>query len=104
MAAIDHDAGAPAPIPFPWKRALPGIAAIAVALTLLIATLVSMVASAPSAPSAPSGPTEVGAIDSAALLPFLHSTQGTNIVLWTAVIIGASVVSLVYFRRLLASR
>ncbi len=104
MAAIAHDAGAPAPIPFPWKRALPGIAAIGVALALLIATLVSMFASAPSAAPAQAGPAEVSAIDSAALLPFLHSTQGTNIVLWTAVTIGACVVSLVYFRRLLASR
>ncbi|MGC2584640.1 MAG: hypothetical protein WA399_21220, partial [Acidobacteriaceae bacterium] len=57
MAAIAHDASAPAPIPFPWKRALPGFAAIAVALGLLIATLVSMALSAPAAPATPA---EVG--------------------------------------------
>ena len=101
MAAIAHESVAPAPIPFPWKRALPGFAAIGVALALLIATLVSMVLSAPAAPSAPA---PVGALDNAALLPFLHSTQSTNIVVWTAVTIGAFIVSLVYFRRLLASR
>lgn len=101
MAAIAHDASAPAPIPFPWKRAVPGFAAIAVALALLIATLASMVLSAPAAPAAV---VQAGAVDSAALLPFLHSTQDTNIVIWTAVIIGACIVSLVYFRRLLTTR
>ncbi|MFZ0633634.1 MAG: hypothetical protein WA374_12180 [Acidobacteriaceae bacterium] len=101
MAAIAHDASAPAPIPFPWKRALPGFAAIAVALGLLIATLVSMALSAPAAPATPA---EVGAIDNAALLPFLHSTQSMNVVLWTAVTLGVFIVSLVLFRRLLDSR
>lgn len=101
MAAIAHEATAPAPIPFPWKRALPGFAAIAVALALLIAVLFSL---ATSAPAAPAVATTAGALDNAALLPFLHSTQDTNIVLWTAVTLGASVVSLVFFRRLLAAR
>jgi hypothetical protein len=100
MAAIAHESVAPAPIPFPWKRALPGMVAIAVALALLIATLVSMFLSAPAAPPAA---TQVGALDSAALLPFLHSTQSMNIVVWTAVTIGAFIVSLVYIRRLLAT-
>lgn len=101
MAAITHDASAPAPIPFPWKRALPGFAAIAVALALLIATLVSMAFSAPSAPSAAA---QVGSVDNAALMPFLHSTQNPNVVIWTAVTLGACIVSLVYFRRLLTTR
>jgi hypothetical protein len=101
MAAIAHDASAPAPIPFPWKRALPGFVAIVVALALLIAVLVSMFLSAPSAPVVTE---QTSALDSAALLPFLHSSQSTNIVLWIAITVGACVVSLVYFRRLLASR
>lgn len=104
MAAIAHDAGAPAPIPFPWKRALPGLAAIGVALALLLATLVSMGLSAPASSSAQASSAGAGAIGGAALFPFLHSTQGTNVVLWTAVSIGACVISLVYFRRLLSTR
>ncbi|MGA8529098.1 MAG: hypothetical protein WB622_05240 [Acidobacteriaceae bacterium] len=103
MAAIAHDATAPAPIPFPWKRALPGFAAIAVALALLIAVLVSLAVSASAAPAA-AATSSAGALDTAALLPFLHSTQDTSIVLWTAVTIAAFVVSLVFFRRLLATR
>ena len=101
MAAIAHDASAPAPIPFPWKRAVPGFAAIAVALALLITILVSMVAAAPAAPAPV---VQAGAVDTAALMPFLHSTQSANIVIWTAVTIGACIVSLVYFRRLLTTR
>lgn len=100
MAAIAHDAAAPAPIPFPWKRALPGAIAVVVVLSLLVAVLISMAVSAPAASVAP---VQADALDSAALLPFLHSTQGTNIVVWTAVTIAAFIVSLVFFRRLLAS-
>jgi len=32
MAAVRSEAAAPPPIPFPWKRALPGLAALAVAI------------------------------------------------------------------------
>jgi|SRR5579863_1843381 len=28
MDAVRHDAGAPRPIPFPWRRALPGLCAV----------------------------------------------------------------------------
>lgn len=101
MAAIAHETSAPAPIPFPWKRALPGFAAIVVVLALFIAVLVSMFLSAPAAAAAP---VQTSVLDSAALLPFLHSTQSTNVVLWTAVTVGALIVSLVFFRRLLATR
>jgi hypothetical protein len=37
MEAVRHEASAPLPIPFPWKRALPGLAAGVVALAALIA-------------------------------------------------------------------
>ncbi|HEX3662192.1 MAG TPA: hypothetical protein VHU89_12210 [Acidobacteriaceae bacterium] len=103
MASIAHDASAPAPIPFPWKRAVPGIIAIAAVLALLIAVLVSMVLSAPAAPVS-AAPAPATALDTAALFPFLRSTQSMNVVLWTAGTLGACIVSLVFFRRLLTSR
>ncbi|MGA7522480.1 MAG: hypothetical protein WBW84_08350 [Acidobacteriaceae bacterium] len=105
MASIAHDASAPAPIPFPWKRAVPGFAAIAAALALLIATLVSMALSAPAASTeSAAAPVQASAIDTAALLPFLHSTQQMNVVLWIAVSFGISIASIVFFRRLLTTR
>ena len=36
MDAVRREATAPPPIPFPWKRALPGLAACACALPLLL--------------------------------------------------------------------
>jgi hypothetical protein len=32
MDAVRHEAAAPPPIPFPWKRALPGLSAVGLAL------------------------------------------------------------------------
>jgi hypothetical protein len=36
MDAVRHDAGAPPPIPFPWKRALPGLCAAGLALVWVL--------------------------------------------------------------------
>jgi hypothetical protein len=43
MDAIQNDASAPEPIPFPWKRALPGIAALLVAMAIVCRLAVSAV-------------------------------------------------------------
>jgi hypothetical protein len=40
MDAVWREASAPPPIPFPWKRALPGLAAGALALVAMIIVLV----------------------------------------------------------------
>lgn len=36
MDAVRHEAAAPPPIPFPWKRVLPGLALAVVTLALLV--------------------------------------------------------------------
>lgn len=41
MAAVQAEAADPAPIPFPWKRAAPGLAAGCAALLLLVAAVVA---------------------------------------------------------------
>lgn len=41
MAAVRAQAAAPPPIPFPWRRALPGILAASAALALLLVVLVA---------------------------------------------------------------
>jgi hypothetical protein len=41
MDAIQEQAAAPAPIPFPWKLALPGIAALVAALVIIVRLTVS---------------------------------------------------------------
>jgi hypothetical protein len=42
MAAVRREANVPPPLPFPWTRAAPGIAAIVLALALTAASLFSM--------------------------------------------------------------
>jgi len=49
MTAMQHEASAPAPIPFPWRRAVPGLFAAAVVLVALIAGVILVVSSAPAA-------------------------------------------------------
>jgi hypothetical protein len=51
MEAVRREASAPPPIPFPWKRALPGLAAGIAALVAMILELAkSAVRPAPAAP------------------------------------------------------
>lgn len=54
MDAVRREAAAPPPIPFPWKRALPGLIAAGVALALLIVSVVLYPRFAGAQPSASS--------------------------------------------------
>jgi hypothetical protein len=45
MDAVQQQAAAPAPIPFPWKWALPGIAALLVAMVILCRLAVTTIQS-----------------------------------------------------------
>jgi hypothetical protein len=47
MTAVLSDAAAPAPLAFPWRRALPGLAGVAIAVVLLVAAIVSVLRSGP---------------------------------------------------------
>ena len=52
MAAVEREACAPPPIPFPWKRAIPGIAAAVTALAMLaISARAAFARGAANAPS-----------------------------------------------------
>jgi len=51
MDVLRNEASAPPPIPFPWKRALPGIAAWALALAFLIVAVLRRSSESPSPPS-----------------------------------------------------
>ena len=43
MDAVRREAAAPPPIPFPWKRALPGVVAGAIALLLVLGASISAI-------------------------------------------------------------
>jgi hypothetical protein len=44
MDAVRREAAAPPPIPFPWKRALPGLVAAGFALALVLVAVVAAIA------------------------------------------------------------
>lgn len=96
MTAVFHEASAPAPIPFPWKRALPGLAGILAAAVLLVAAMVSVARSfSASALAAP--------VVSADWHTWIvaHHASGP---LWIAVSLAIPFVCLFLCRRLIASR
>ena len=99
MRAVQHEAAAPAPIPFPWKRALPGIVAAVVLLgaMLVIAgkALWPLVRQAAAAPAAPGG--------AAFLAPLLRSAMNPA-VLWPALALALPLLCLLALRRLIFAR
>jgi len=50
MEAVQSEASTPSPIPFPWKRALPGVAAAALALVWASVVAFTQLGSGPAAP------------------------------------------------------
>src|SRR5438045_1181660 len=47
MSSVRREAGAPPPIPFPWRRALPGLCAAGIALTSALTFLIRGTANQP---------------------------------------------------------
>ncbi len=96
MAAIDREAFQASPIRFPWKRALPGFAAAALALGLLVFAIVSALRSPAPASSASL------AVDARAwLAPMLaHSGEVT----WVVAALAVPFLCLLFCRRLFSAR
>jgi len=96
MSAILHDASAPAPIPFPWKRALPGLAGIVVAAALLLWAILTVAHSpATSDQIAP-------AISASRLAASLAHPTGS--MPWIVIALAIPVACLLLCRRLIAAR
>jgi hypothetical protein len=107
MAAVESQSTAPAALAFPWKRALPGVAAAIAVLLLLLGVLIAAAVrafhAAPSAPT-PSAP-------SAALWAFdwhlqlqhlLHGTPSSGL-FWFVLALALSGFCLLLCRRLIVS-
>jgi hypothetical protein len=99
MEAVRREASAPPPIPFPWKRALPGIVvaafALVVAVVVGIATIVQV----------GRGKLSLGTTTIPSSLPWLN-WQGTtgSTVGWTALALIIALVSVKLSMRLAAGR
>jgi hypothetical protein len=94
MTAVTREATTPAPISFPWKRALPGLVAAGAMAVLLIVTVVVLLRSTPAA--APASTVDLQTV----LAPVLHHATAA---LWLTVSLLVSVASLLFCRRLISS-
>ena len=69
MDAVQHEAAIPSPLPFPWKRALPGLVVAALALILLVVAAIETSQGTAPLPSAPaSSPSLVSLLGTAKLM------------------------------------
>jgi hypothetical protein len=93
MERIQEEAALPAPIPFPWKRAVPGILVIACVFAWGVVDLIRSGAAQPGI-AAPRWLTLVPLHLSAAAVPPVESAG------WVALALGASLVSWLLSRRL----
>jgi hypothetical protein len=72
MDAVRSEAAAPPPIPFPWKRALPGLVAVGLALGAVLVGFAEVVRAALATPPA--------AMQTPAIQPLLHATLHAGVV------------------------
>lgn len=108
MTSIRAEAAAPAPIPFPWKRAIPGLVCMAAGVAVLVALVVQVVSALMSA-SVRRGPASVTGkfgmpqswnLDLATLL---HFVSGPDLA-WITLALAIPFVCLFALRRLIFSR
>lgn len=101
MTAIRHEATAPAPIAFPWKRAIPGFVAAAGALVFLIAMIVALFRFRAAAAAIHAPVPQV--IDLSWFTQFAHSRFGPD-ALWVAVALAIPLLCVLLMRKLLFAR
>ena len=100
MDAVRREASAPPPIPFPWKRALPGLAIAALALGWGLVSLARLVAQAATAriPAAQSP-----ALASIWQAPILQSVINARIG-WVTLALVLTLASVMFSMRLASGR
>jgi hypothetical protein len=98
MDAVQREAAVPPPIPFPWKRAIPGLAAACFALVLVL--VVGFMASAPSGHTALSGLSG----PAVASMPPIFSGGIESAAIWTAMSLLLAWVSVKLSMRLAVGR
>ena len=104
MAAITRESPAPAPIPFPWKRAIPGFFAAAGALALIVAAFAAVLHSHIAASGhAPLLAAPAALPGQAFLALALHRIASPEI-LWPLVSLAIPLACLVFMRRILFGR
>jgi hypothetical protein len=82
MEAVRREASAPQAIPFPWLRALPGIAAVAVAFFAIVAGFVALGRSGVETPVSTPVPLAPGGAVTWLLVVVLLCTVPVVVLLW----------------------
>jgi hypothetical protein len=101
MAAIWNEGGAPAPIAFPWKRAIPGFFAAAAALAFLVVLFVALFRF--RAAAAVSEESARPVLDALSLTSLAHATVYSDS-FWVAISIALPLLVLLMMRRLFFAR
>jgi len=97
-------AEAPAPIPFPWKRAIPGLVGAGASFALLAGLLVALVAAfVRSGPASAAGELSISSRWKLDFTPLLHHAAGSDTA-WIVLALAIPLVCLVALRRVLFSR
>ncbi len=101
MDAVRREAAAPPPIPFPWKRALPGLVAGGFVLALVLVAGVVAIAQLGKSPTTPQF-----SLALPSLLPPIFRLQRNlgSATIWTALALVASFVSVKLSMRLASGR
>jgi hypothetical protein len=102
MTSVRAEASAPAPIAFPWKRAIPGLVGIAAGMVVLAAFLVALVSAFVRGGST-SADGSVGVSAKLNLEPLLHSLTAPDTA-WISLALCIPLVCLLVLRRLIFSR
>jgi hypothetical protein len=99
MEAVRREAAAPPPIPFPWKRALPGLAVAGFTLAAVVLVLVAGITQL----ARQSASTQLSVTWMSAFTPIVKSTM-TSTVAWILFALGLTLTSVMFSQRLAGSK
>jgi hypothetical protein len=98
MDAVRREAAAPPPIPFPWKRALPGLAVGSLVLALILGAIVRAIAQVDKAP------TPQLSMSMPSVMPSIFNGGLRSAAIWTALALLVALVSVKLSMRLASGR
>ncbi len=100
MDAVRREAAAPPPIPFPWKRALPGLVAAGLALALVLVVVVVAIVQLGRSSATPQFSMSLPSV----LTPIFHRNMATAATSWMVLALLATWVSVKVSMRLASGR
>lgn len=103
MTAVRAEAAAPAPIPFPWKRAIPGMIGIAAGFALMVALVATLITAVVHSGPAAAAQFAIGSRWKIDFAPLIRHGAGSDAA-WMALSIAIPLACLLALRRVIFSR